>query len=130
MTNITYDTAAKQFMLAYSYTNVKGRTFNVAPKPRGLTALTNQVLKAQRRLISEFSANVTSQELSTFDAVATVTGSGSNFIVAIIGYGGETANFPTAGEALRELVRLGKEYSDPNFRKALRKKRFSLTLGT
>ncbi|WP_298351140.1 hypothetical protein [Runella sp.] len=129
MTNITYDTAAKQFMLAYSYTNAKGRMFNVAPKPRGLTALTNQVLKAQQRLIIEFVANITSQDLSTLDAVATVTGSGSNFIVAIIGYGGEASNWSTVGEALRELVRLGKEYSDPNFRKALRKKRFSLTLG-
>lgn len=129
MATITYDPTAKQFMLAYSYTNVKGRTFNVAPKPRGLTALTNQVLKAQQRLINEFTANVTSQELSSLDAVATVTGTGSNFIVTIIGYGGETFNFPTAGEALRELVRLGKEYSDPNFRKALRKKRFSITLG-
>lgn len=130
MTNITYDTAAKQFMLAYSYINVKGKTFNVAPKPRGLTALTNQVLKAQQRTINEFAANITSQELSTFDAVATVTGSGSNFIVTIIGYGGEASNWSTVGEALREMVRLGKEYSDPNFRKALRKKRFSLTLGT
>ena len=129
MTNITYDIAAKQFMLAYSYTNVKGRTFNVAPKPRGLTALTNQVLKAQQRAVNEFTSNVTSQELSTLDAVATVTGSGSNFIVTIIGYGGEVSNWSTVGEALRELVRLGKEYSDPNFRKALRKKRFSLTLG-
>ena len=130
MTNITYDTAAKQFTLAYSYTNVKGRTFNVAPKPRGLTALTNQVLKAQQRAVNEFTSNVTSQELSTLDAVATVTGSGSNFIVTIIGYGGEVSNWSTVGEALRELVRLGKEYSDPNFRKALRKKRFSLTLGS
>lgn len=129
MATITYDSPAKQFMLAYSYTNVKGRTFNVAPKPRGLTALTNQVLKAQQRLINEFTASVTSQELSILDAVATVTGSGNNFTVTIIGYGGETSNFPTAGEALRELVRLGKEYSDPNFRKAFRKKRFSLTLG-
>lgn len=47
----------------------------------------------------------------------------------MIGFSNESSSYPTAGAALRELVRLGKEYSDPLFRKALRKKRFSLTLG-
>lgn len=130
MATLTYNPTTKQFTLSYSYTNAKGKVREVNPKPRGLVALTNQILKAQERGVTEFTGNVSSQDLSTLDAVATVTGSGSNFIVTIIGYGGETSNFPTAGAALRELVRLGKEYSDPLFRKALRKKQVTINLGT
>lgn len=129
MASITYNSVAKQFMLSYSYTNAKGKVREVNPKPRGLTALTNQVLKAQERGVTEFTGSVSSQDLSTLDAVATVSGAGNNYTVSIIGFGNESSSHPTAGAALRELVRLGKEYSDPLFRKALRKKRFSLSLG-
>lgn len=129
MATLTYNPTTKQFTLSYSYTNAKGKVREVNPKPRGLVALTNQILKAQERGVTEFTGSVSSQDLSTLDAVATVSGSASNFTVSIIGFGNESSSYPTAGAALRELVRLGKEYSAPLFRKALRKKRFSISLG-
>lgn len=129
MATLTYDPIAKQFTLAYSYTNAKGKVRDVAPKPRGLTALTNQILKAQLRGISQIMANISSESITTLEAVATVIGSESSFTVTVIGFGEETSTWPTAGEAFRELVRLGKESPDRNFRKELRKKRISISLG-
>lgn len=129
MATLTYNPITKQFTLSYSYTNAKGKVREVNPKPRGLTALTNQILKAQERGVTEFTGSVSSQELSTLDAVATVSGAGNNYTVSIIGFGNESSSYPSAGAALRELVHLGKEYSDPLFRKALRKKRFSINFG-
>ena len=116
-------------MLSYSYTNTKGKLKEVAPKPRGLTALTNQVLKAQERGVGAIVGSVNSQDLSTLDAVVTLSGSNSSFTLTILGFGTESSTHATVGEALREMVRLGKEYADPAFCKALRKKRFSITLG-
>jgi hypothetical protein len=58
MATLTYNTTTKQFTLSYSYTNAKGKLKSVAPKPRGLTALTNQILKAQERGVTEFTGSI------------------------------------------------------------------------
>jgi hypothetical protein len=127
MATLTYNAATKQFMLAYSYTNAKGKVKTVAPKPRGLTSLANQIIKAQERGVAAVVGSIGSQDLSALDAVVTLSGSpDAGFSVTIIGYGAECSTHGTAGEALREVVRLSKEYPSKDFRKALRKKQVSV----
>ena len=128
MSTITFDSASKQFTVSYSYTNAKGKVKTVSPKPRGLTALANQVLKAQQRAAEAFTASVSSEDLSTLAAVVTVSGTASNVTVSIVGYGAESTDWPTLGDALREVVRLSKEYSVAQFKKDLRKKRVSISV--
>ena len=128
MSSLTFNTTTKQFTVSYSYTNPKGVLKTVSAKPRGLTALANQVLKAQQRGAIPFTATVSSEDLSTQTAVVTVSVLDSNITVSIIGYGAETSNWPMLGEALREVVRLSKEYSAPQFKKDLRKKRVSINI--
>ncbi len=128
MATLSYNSTTKQFTLSYSYTNANGKTKEVSAKPRSITSLSNQILKAQGRGITTISGSVSSQELSALDAVVTVSNTGNNFTVSVVGFGAESSNQATAGDALREVVRLSKEYTDPIFRKALRKKRVSITL--
>lgn len=127
MSTLTYSTATKQFTVAYTYTDAKGKVRTVSPKPRGLTSLANQIIRATQRGAASPVGTVISQDLSGLEAVASISGAnGGTFTLIIIGFGGESSSHPSAALALREAVRLTKEYPNKDFRKAMRKRQISL----
>ena len=128
MATVTYNPATKQFLLPYTYTDAKGKEKTASPKPRGIVSLTNQIIKAQSRGVALILASITSQDITGQPAGLTIAGPPNNYAVTIVGFGAQISTHATAADALREVIRLTKEYPDKVFKKAMRKRQISISL--
>ncbi|TAG40627.1 MAG: hypothetical protein EAZ32_06230 [Cytophagia bacterium] len=129
MAAFTFNTTTKQFDFSYTYTDSLGKVKTSNTKPRTCVGLANQVMRAQSRGIPYVTGTGTSVQQSGLPVVLFITGGPDvGYTVSVIGYGAESVVKNTAGDALREAVRLTKEYPNKEFRKAMRAKRFDILL--
>lgn len=130
---ITFNPIGKHFVIAYdyNYTTSKGvvKTKSISLKPRTLTSVANQIVKAYSRGVGEVGASITSQDISGEAAVVNIAGAINNYTASIVSTM-ETFTRASVVEVLREVLRWSKEHPDKNIRKQLRKKQFSLSFTT
>lgn len=130
---ITFNPTGKHFVIAYdyNYTTSKGvvKTKSVSLKPRTLTSIANQLVKAYSRGVGEVGASITSQDISGEAPVVNIAGSINSYTASLVPTM-ETFTRVSVIEVMREVMRWSKEHPDKNIRKALRKKQFSLSFTT
>jgi hypothetical protein len=130
---ITFNPTGKHFVIAYdyNYTTSKGivKTKSVSLKPRTLTSMANQIVKAYSRGVGEVGATITSQDISGEAAVVNISGSINSYTASLVPTM-ETFTRESVVEVMREVIRWSKEHPDKNIRKQLRKKQFSLAFTT
>jgi hypothetical protein len=136
--NITFNPTGKHFVIAYDYNYTTSnrtadagivKTKSVSLKPRTLTSMANQIVKAYSRGLGEVGAAITSQDISGEAAVVTISGAINSYTVSLVPTM-ETFTRESVVEVMREVMRWSKEHPDKNIRKQLRKKQFSLAFAT